>query len=100
MATDNERRGPIRADPCLSVVQFQGGNDMSENKNKATAVVVNDDTTQLGILSGLARKAGLEPLSFTGAEAALAAMKPEDPPDIIVTDLYMPGLDGWRFCRL
>jgi len=73
---------------------------MSENKNKATAVVVNDDTTQLGILSGLARKAGLEPLSFTGAEAALAAMKPEDPPDIIVTDLYMPGLDGWRFCRL
>lgn len=73
---------------------------MSENKNKPTAVVVNDDTTQLGILSGLARKAGLEPLPFTGAEAALAAMNPDSPPDIIVTDLYMPGLDGWRFCRL
>jgi len=73
---------------------------MSENKNKPTAVVVNDDTTQLGILSGLARKAGLDPLPFTGAEAALAAMDPDSPPDIIVTDLYMPGLDGWRFCRL
>jgi len=73
---------------------------MSENKNKATAVVVNDNTTQLNVLCALARKAGLEPLPFAGAEAALAAMNPEAPPDIVVTDLYMSGLDGWRFCRL
>ncbi|MFP6636123.1 MAG: hypothetical protein VCB79_09395, partial [Dehalococcoidia bacterium] len=22
------------------------------------------------------------------------------PPDVVVTDIYTPGLDGWRFCRL
>jgi len=22
------------------------------------------------------------------------------PPDLVITDLYMPGIDGWRFCRL
>jgi signal transduction histidine kinase len=73
------------------------------------AVVVNDDLTQLNVLSALLRKVGLEPLAFTGAEAALAAMTARAglenqlsvaPPALIVTDLYMPGIDGWRFCRL
>jgi len=66
----------------------------------ATAMLVNDDATQLSMLSGLVRKAGLEPLPFTGAEAALDAMDREHPPALIVTDLYMPDIDGWRFCRL
>ena len=64
------------------------------------AVVVDDDPTQLNVLSGLVRKAGLEPIAFTGAEAALAAMDREHLPALIVTDLYMLGIDGWRFCRL
>jgi len=38
------------------------------------AVVVNDDPTQLTVLSGLVRKAGLEPRVFTSAEAALMDM--------------------------
>jgi CheY-like chemotaxis protein len=31
---------------------------------------------------------------------ALAAINPANPPDLFVTDLNMPGIDGWRFCRL
>ena len=38
------------------------------------AVAVNDDATQLKLLSGLLRKAGLAPRAFTRAEAALTAM--------------------------
>ena len=64
------------------------------------AVVVNDNRTQLQILAGLVRKAGLEPFVFSGAEAALASMDPQCPPALIVTDVHMPGIDGWRFCRL
>jgi CheY-like chemotaxis protein len=44
------------------------------NSSSPFAVVVNDDPTQLNVLSGLVRKAGLEPRAFTGAEAALAEM--------------------------
>jgi len=66
----------------------------------ATAVVVNDDPTQLHVLTGLLRKERIGATAFESAEAALAGMKPERPPDLIVTDLYMPGIDGWRFCRL
>jgi CheY-like chemotaxis protein len=61
--------------------------------------VVNDNPTQLGVLCEV-RQAGLEPQAFGGAEVALAAMSNADPPALIITDLYMPGIDGWRFCRL
>jgi PAS domain S-box-containing protein len=73
------------------------------------AVVVNDDSTQLNVLSGLVRKVGLEPRAFTNAETALSEMSAWSQtadkdlrtlPALIVTDLYMPGIDGWRFCRL
>ncbi len=65
-----------------------------------SAVAVNDDPGQLAVLSGLLRKAGLEPLAFTDADAALEALNPRQPPALIVSDLYMPGIDVWAFCRL
>ncbi len=64
------------------------------------AVVVNDDRIQLQLLSRLVKQAGLKARSFLGAEAALAAMDPNAPPAVIVSDVHMPGIDGWRFCRL
>ena len=83
-------------------------NDISKPA-KASAVVVNDDPIQLNVLSRLLRRVGLEPRAFTGAEAALAELSasattadgsPGALPALIVTDVYMPGIDGWRFCRL
>jgi PAS domain S-box-containing protein len=73
---------------------------MNSSERKPAAIVVNDDPTQVGILAGLLAKEGIEAHAFSGAEAALAAMDPSDPPGLVVTDLYMPGVDGWRFCRL
>jgi PAS domain S-box-containing protein len=64
------------------------------------AVVVNDDKTQLSLLAALLEKAGCETQAFELAEEALEMMDPNQPPDIIVSDLYMPGIDGWHFCRL
>ena len=83
-------------------------NDIDQ-PSEAIAVVVNDDPTQLNVLALFLRKAGLEPRAFSSAQAALVAMSAcagsadKDIgrlPAIIVTDLYMPGIDGWRFCRL
>ncbi len=71
----------------------------STHPETPVVVVVNDDAVQLRMLSGLLQKAGLAPRAFTGAEEALQVMA-DAPPALIVTDLYMPGLDGWRFCRL
>ncbi len=72
------------------------------NTSAPIAVVVNDDSSQLTIIAGLLTEAGLKPLTFNCAEAALMDMAAGagSLPVIIVTDLYMPGIDGWRFCRL
>ena len=64
------------------------------------AIVVNDDPIQLEMLTELTRQAGLQPLPFSSAEEALASMSPEAPPALVITDVNMPGIDGWRFCRL
>lgn len=63
-------------------------------------IIVNDELTQLTFLSNLLRKEGMEVLPFQSATSALEAMDPGHPPDLIITDLYMHGIDGWRFCRL
>src|ERR1039457_7284174 len=69
-------------------------------KPSSVAVVVNHDLTQLQALSSLLAEQGLEVQRFESATAALEAMSRAVPPALIVTELYMPGLDGWRFCRL
>jgi PAS domain S-box-containing protein len=79
------------------------------NASHPYAVIVNDEPLQLNLLCGLVRQAGLDPHGFTSAEAALADMSasadsakgdPDVLPALVITDLYMPGIDGWRFCRL
>ncbi|HKL01443.1 MAG TPA: response regulator [Desulfotignum sp.] len=72
----------------------------SINNDIPTAVVVNDDNTQRRIQAGLLHKAGITANAFDSVRAALSAMSGQPPPDIIITDLYMPGIDGWKFCRL
>ena len=67
---------------------------------KPTSVVVNDDVTQLNVLSGLLKNEGHRVWCFENVEAALETLIGNAPPDLIVTDLYMPVIDGWRFCRL
>ncbi len=65
----------------------------------ADAFVVNDDPGQLFLLERLVSKAGLHPRPFLTAEEALQAMDPASPPALVITDLSMPGMDGWQFCR-
>ncbi len=66
----------------------------------ALVVIVNDEPSQLACLDSFARKTGMQTRTFTAAIEALEAMDDGLVPDLIVTDLNMPGMDGWRFCAL
>ena len=65
-----------------------------------SAVVVNENTAQLRLAALVLEKEGLSVTGFGSAEEALGHMDPDAPPNVIITDLHMPGLDGWRLCRL
>lgn len=62
-------------------------------------VVVNDDPIQLDILAGIVAKASVEVAPCHSVGAALAVIQARVPA-LIITDLYMPDIDGWTFCRL
>ncbi len=70
------------------------------NGTNGRVVVVNDDTIQLRLLTGILNKGGIPARGYSDVETALSGMHPDSPPPAVVTDLHMPGIDGWRFCRL
>jgi len=70
------------------------------NVNGQQVVVINDDPIQLRLLCHLLKKDGMQVLACQSAEEGLALMLAHGVPDAVVTDLHMPGIDGWRLCRL
>ena len=73
---------------------------MNMNSRQPNAIVVNDDPVQLRLASTLLQKDGIKVFSCRSVEEALPALNSCEKIDIVVTDLHMPGIDGWRFCRL
>lgn len=65
-----------------------------------TALVINDDPSQLHLMAALLEKDGLCVVPCQSAEEALLILDTQRSVDLIVTDLHMPGIDGWRLCRL
>ncbi len=66
----------------------------------ASAIVVNDDASQLRLVGGLLEGWGMRVRGFTDSTDALHALQEEGPVDLVVVDLHMPGIDGWKFCRI
>ncbi len=63
-------------------------------------VVVNDDPAQLELISHLIEQEPCDVYSFCRVTDALAHITESSGVDLIVTDLHMPGIDGWRFCHI
>lgn len=63
-------------------------------------VVVNDDPAQLELISHLIEQEPAEVFTFYRATDALAYISQAKDIDLVVTDLHMPGIDGWRFCHI
>jgi len=65
---------------------------------KERALIVDDDTELLSILKKYLENHGFETMTATDGVQALAAV-PAGKPDIIITDVDMPRMDGFTLCR-
>ena len=59
--------------------------------------VVDDDRSVRFVLAQALREAGYAVLAFDGADKALLALSAEVEPDLVFTDVRMPGMDGLGF---
>lgn len=64
----------------------------------ARILVVDDNKLVLNILIDILRTRGFDVLSAENGAEALALVKKE-PPDLIITDYYMPEMDGAEFIK-
>jgi two-component system response regulator BaeR len=65
---------------------------------KATVLVVDDEPKLVALLVDYLANEGYSVTSETNGAAALALIR-ESPPDLVVLDVMLPGLDGIGICR-
>ncbi len=65
---------------------------------KERALIVDDDPELLGILKKYLENHGLDVITASNGTEAMAAA-PSGRPDIIITDIEMPRMDGFTLCR-
>ncbi|RLA86386.1 MAG: two-component system response regulator [Deltaproteobacteria bacterium] len=66
---------------------------------RPTIMVVDDDRGSLRVLSEILKAAGYDVMAFDSGINALKAIF-KSPPDLIILDIVMPGIDGLELCRM
>jgi len=73
--------------------------DSAISRPDAPNILVVDDTpANLELLSGMLKERGYRIRAAVSAEMALQAARNE-PPDLMLLDIKMPGMDGYEVCR-
>ena len=68
------------------------------NGNRHTILVVDDVPDDIVILEEILKKE-YQVKAVTNGEAALKIARSDNPPDLILLDIIMPGMDGFEVCR-
>ena len=72
--------------------------EKSVELNKPRIFVVDDEPELLYLMKHMLMKSGNDVFPFTSGAAALEAIE-LDPPDIILLDITMPGINGFQVCE-
>ncbi|MFN2530047.1 MAG: response regulator [Pyrinomonadaceae bacterium] len=74
------------------------GTEFSNGHEDHSVLVVNDFPEQLNLMGGLLRKAGYSVFTAEDGVAAFNLAK-ENRPDLVISDVSMPRMNGLEFCR-
>lgn len=73
-------------------------NSLPKSPGEATILVVDDTPANLALMSSLLKDAYKVKVANCG-ERALEIANSDTPPDLILLDIMMPGIDGYEVCR-
>jgi sigma-B regulation protein RsbU (phosphoserine phosphatase) len=84
------------------VAQVKTGFDdpdiVNEPQERLRVLIVDDSRLQRKILSSTVKKWGFDVIEAEDGDTALAQAKAH-PPDIVISDWMMPGMNGLEFCK-
>ncbi len=90
---------PSRSRPIPDRVGYMSATQISKGREDDWILIVNDLPEQLLLMGSLLRKAGYFVVTSEGGLEAFDLAK-QQPPDLVISDVCMPGLNGLEFCRL
>ena len=67
-------------------------------QGSATILCIEDETEMIDLLRLMLEHEGYRFVGAHGGEAGLERIR-EEPPDLVLLDLMMPGVDGWEVYR-
>jgi DNA-binding NtrC family response regulator len=74
-------------------------NNQTDDRRPANIAVVDDDSGFAGYLRTFLALRGYEARSYTRGDEIVAAIRQGEPPDIVLLDVAMPGMDGLQTLR-
>src|ERR1051325_1995057 len=83
----------LPSEPSAATTSFKGG------ANDYTVLLVNDSPDQLALMEQLLRAAGYRIVTAADRHEAIEVAEFYHP-DLVVSDVLMPGIDGIEMCRL
>ena len=77
---------------------YRNMDDLLPRRRAPRILVVDDQPSVAGLMSQLLTMRGYEVITATDADQAEAEVR-KQPPDLILSDVMMPGKSGYEFCR-
>src|SRR5215831_6570785 len=71
---------------------------MKQDEHRPEIMVVDDDPDTLSIIVRYIRREGLAVVEVSSGTECLQLAR-RNPPDVILLDVMMPGMDGFEVCR-
>ncbi|TPV95463.1 MAG: diguanylate cyclase [Myxococcales bacterium FL481] len=88
-----------RPRPAADTLSTDGRRSPGGAMKTARILVVDDDKTMLSAVSNMVAEAGYTPLCAMSWGEALRVFR-QDPPDMVLLDVMMPDIDGFKLARM
>ena len=87
-----------RRTPAVLLEASMVANESATVPSQPTVLVVEDEPVILEIITSLLQEEQYKVLQAPNGQAALALLE-DDRPDLIISDIRMPGMDGFELCE-